>query len=443
MLLAPRCGGRTRRGTPCGNPAVTGKRRCRIHGGKGSKGRSYRREFSDYSKANLERDKQITAEIKNLGKVIRTLQREGTQRAVISDLETIRRALNQITQKKQTDLAASYVASPTDLVGNQGGTRMSASGRSYPFRDYASVEMVRDRARGTMLGLAVGEAVGLTVQGWPRDTYRHISDMLGGGRLDVKPGQWASDTATALALMDSLAWNRFFDETDLMDRFLEWEEEGAYSCTKDCLGICKTTREALARYRETDDPIAGDLAPDNLSNGSLVRVAPVAIRYWNSPAELHDVATRQSRTTHASAFAVEACFIFARVLADAIGGAPREKVLGRRYLPHLDSTQPIMAGSWKTKRRSDIRSTDNVLNSLEAALWCVDKTETFEEAVLLAANLGEDAGTTAALAGQLAGALHGASCIPGSWIERLAWHDLIVERADELLEQSTPKANRR
>jgi ADP-ribosyl-[dinitrogen reductase] hydrolase len=131
------------------------------------------------------------------------------------------------------------------------------------------------------------------------------------------------------------------------------------------------------------------------------------------------------------------------VLADAIGGAPREKVLGPRYLPHLDSTQSIIEGSWKTKRRSDIRSTDNVLNSLEAALWCVDKTETFEEAVLLAANLGEDAGTTAALAGQLAGALHGAGCIPGSWIERLAWHDLIVERADELLEQSTPKANRR
>jgi ADP-ribosyl-[dinitrogen reductase] hydrolase len=259
--------------------------------------------------------------------------------------------------------------------------------------------------------------------------------MLGLGKLGLAPGQWASDTAMALALLDSLRCRRGLDETDLMERFLDWQEDGAYSCTLSCVGIGDTTKEALARYKQTDDPIAAYAYSASLANDSLVRVAPVAVRYWNDRSALLDVAARQSRATHAAVPATESSVAFAEVLADAIAGAGRAVVLGPRDVLKSSAIGPMLAGSWKTKKRSEIDSGDNVMKSLEAALWCVDRTFMFDEAVLRAANLGGDAGSTAALAGALAGALYGASAIPPGWSKRVAWSDQIVKNVDALFHQ--------
>ena len=433
MHNAARCGALTPAGFLCGAPAVAGKQRCHMHGGKGSKSMSHARRLSDYSKASLERDRQIKSEIKKLDKEIRKLERGGVAEDILAGLDTIRRGLRRITQQKQADLAASYVPGAADPKAARDvavlRTRLrSASG-------HPSIELVRDRAMGAMIGLAVGEAVGITLKNRPSDPYRPISDMVGFGELGLKPGQWASDTAMALALLDSLRFRRELDETDLMERLLEWEEEGIYSCTGSCVGIGRTTKEALAGYRLTGDPIAGSTYSESLTNGSLVRVAPVAIRYWNEPGELRDVAARQSRTTHADPCVVEACVAFAEVLADAISGEARAVVLGAREVPQRSPISFIMAGSWKNRKRAEIRSDENVLNSLEAALWCVDKTFMFDEAVLRATNLGGDAGSTAALAGALAGALYGASAIPPGWSKRVAWSDQIVKNVDALFDQ--------
>ena len=161
-----------------------------------------------------------------------------------------------------------------------------------------------------------------------------------------------------------------------------------------------------------------------------MRLAPVAIRYWRDRAALRDLAARQSKTTHGAPEAVDACVAYAEVLADAIEGRPRSEVLRNRSEPYAGTIAPIMAGSWRGKQRKDIRASGYVAHSLEASLWSVGRTGSFEDAVLLAANLGEDADTTAAITGQLVGALYGAAGIPQRWLDKLAWGTRIRAMAD-------------
>ncbi len=300
---------------------------------------------------------------------------------------------------------------------------------------------IRDRGGGTLLGLAAGDAIGTTLEFRSRDTYPPLTDMIGGGPFNLAPGQWTDDTAMALALADSLEsslsggameqCNGF--EHDLLQRFVEWWEDGAYSCTGRCFDIGLTTRQALMRWQATQEPHSGSTDPCAAGNGSLMRLAPVAIRFWDDRAALADVAARQSKTTHAAAEAVEACVAYAAVLADAIEGQPKDHVLRDRG-SFGGAVGTVMAGGWRNKSREAVRSTGYVVHSLEAALWCVHHADTFGEIVLLAANLGEDADTTAAVAGQLAGALHGASGIPDQWLRKLAWRDRICAMAGRLLD---------
>lgn len=209
-------------------------------------------------------------------------------------------------------------------------------------------------------------------------------------------------------------------------------ETGEYSCTGTCFDIGMTTCSALQRFKRTGQPFAGSTDPRSAGNGSLMRLAPVAIHHWNDRATLRDVAVRQSRTTHGAPEAVDACVAFAEVLADAIAGYPRSQVLRVRDYPYAGRIGEIMAGSWRRKRRSEIDSSGYVAHSLEAALWCVGRTSSFADAVLLAANLGGDADTTAAITGQLAGALYGAGGIPDKWLDKLAWRERIVAMLGEL-----------
>jgi ADP-ribosyl-[dinitrogen reductase] hydrolase len=145
------------------------------------------------------------------------------------------------------------------------------------------------------------------------------------------------------------------------------------------------------------------------------------------------VAARQSRTTHGAAEAVDACILFAEVLSDAIAGKTRSEVLRSRPGPYAGKIGGIARGSWRGKERPQIESSGYVAHSLEAALWCVASTTDFEKAVLRAANLGDDADTTAAVTGQLAGALYGLQHIPAHWRERLAWRARIEACGESLV----------
>lgn len=293
-------------------------------------------------------------------------------------------------------------------------------------------EAVRDRAIGALLGLAVGDALGTTGEFQARDSYPRITDLVGGGPFSLPVGAWTDDTAMALALAASLHEQRGLDEADLMTRFLAWREEGAYSCTGTCFDIGITVSQALSRFKRTGDPIAGATDPMSAGNGSLMRLSPVAIRYWQDDATRRDVAARQSRTTHGAPEAVDACVVFADMLAEAIAGRPCHEVMRPRLAHYSGRIPDVLAGSWRGQTRMTIRSSGYVIDSLEAALWCVARTGSFAEAVLLAANLGSDADTVAAITGQLAGALYGKAGIPARWIERLAWSHQIETIALDL-----------
>lgn len=300
-----------------------------------------------------------------------------------------------------------------------------------------SAAAIRDRAAGALLGLAVGDAFGTTLEFTPRDRYPILTQMMGGGPFRLAPGEWTDDTSMALALADVLARGREgggdLDERLLMERFLAWYENGAYSHNGRCFDIGMTVAGALSRFKKSGDPLAGSTDPDTAGNGSLMRLAPVAIRYWQDRPKMRDAAARQSHTTHGAAEAVDACVACAELLADAIEGKPVAEVLAPRETTGSASIAAIIAGSWRGKARGDIRSSGYVVHSLEAALWSVGRSGTFEQAVIAAANLGEDADTTAAIAGQLAGALYGASGIPEHWRSQLIWRDRIVAFAEALL----------
>lgn len=295
---------------------------------------------------------------------------------------------------------------------------------------------LQDRAVGCLLGLAVGDALGTTLEFSTRDAGPPLTDLVGGGPFHVPAGTWTDDTSMALAMADTLIWRRQLDPTDLMNRFVNWWKWGEYSATGECFDIGITTRVALAKFEDGGDPIAGSTDPHSAGNGSLMRLAPVAI--WGVHAgetAMRETARLQSSTTHGAAQCLSACEGYALVLRAAIMGAAFEDAIAAAAVIDDAVIGPIFAGGWKDKSRDEVLSTGYVAHSLEAALWCVDQTASYRDAVLLAANLGDDSDTTAAITGQLAGALYGADGMPLEWRSKLAWHDDIVGKAFALLRE--------
>ncbi len=293
-----------------------------------------------------------------------------------------------------------------------------------PARDRGAA---RDRAVGALLGLAVGDAVGAAIEFSPKPRYAVLDDMAQGGPHRLRHGQWTDDTAMALALADSLALAPGLDPADLMRRFLDWRDTGAYSCTSTCFDIGNATSAALEQFRRTGEPLAGSEDAGASGNGALMRLAPVAIRHWRDRDALQAVAAAQTRTTHGSPATLAASAVLADLLADAIAGLSLPEVLASPAAGRIE-------GGWCGLHRDGIEGSGWVVQSLQAAVWAVSRTTNFRSAVLLAANLGDDADTTAAIAGQLAGVIYGASGIPAEWLEALAWRGRLVHAAGQLFD---------
>ena len=301
-----------------------------------------------------------------------------------------------------------------------------------------------DRQRGAFLGLAVGDAVGTTLEFRAPGTFTPIDDMLGGGPFRLPPGAWTDDTSMAACLAESLIERGTFDPDDQMRRYLRWYRDGTWSSTGRCFDIGTTTVRALHRFERTGEPFAGSADPDQAGNGSLMRLAPVPIAYAHDPQRAVALAAESSRTTHATATCVDACRIFAALLVGAMRGVPGRTLLSGTASPVASWWGPdlhpevaaVAAGSFLEREPPRIRGTGYVVASLEAALWAVARHDDYRSTVLAAANLGDDADTTAAIAGQLAGALYGASGIPADWLERIALRDELVALADGLVARS-------
>jgi ADP-ribosyl-[dinitrogen reductase] hydrolase len=293
----------------------------------------------------------------------------------------------------------------------------------------------QDRAVGALVGLAVGDALGATLEFSRRDSRPPVTDLVGGGPFGLKPGEWTDDTSMALCLADSLLHCRGFDAADLLQRFCAWRRDGVNSVTGECFDIGATTARALDRFERTGQIAWAHEDPRQAGNGSLMRLAPVAIFAAGDAAVAEDLADVQSRTTHPAPKAHEACRLFARLLVEAMNGADKDAVLAPRAWDGSPEIAAIARGDWRGKARDDIASSGYVVHTLEAALWCVAESAGFEEAVLTAANLGDDADTVAAVTGQLAGALWGLHGVRPRWVATLAWAPVLIERANALLRE--------
>jgi len=291
-----------------------------------------------------------------------------------------------------------------------------------------------DRARGALIGLAVGDALGTTLEFQRPGSFEPIDDLVGGGPFGLEPGQWTDDTSMALCLAESLVESGGFDPRDQMERYVRWWREGHWSSTGRCFDIGNATRAALARFERTGEPFAGSTDPNSAGNGSLMRLAPVAIAYAHDPAEAVRLAGESSRTTHGAREAVDACRYFASLLVGAMRGVPKEELLSHRYevVPGLWDEEPLVAtidevatGSFKDREPPEIVGTGHVTRTLEAALWAFERTDDFRSGALKVVNLGNDADTTGAVYGQIAGAAYGCSSLPPSWASRLTMHEAI------------------
>jgi ADP-ribosyl-[dinitrogen reductase] hydrolase len=297
---------------------------------------------------------------------------------------------------------------------------------------------LHDRYLGSLLGLACGDALGLTVEFTPRGSFTPLTDMVGGGPFNLKPGQWTDDTSMALCLAESLVERRGFDARDQMARYLNWWRWGYLSSTGECFDIGVTTRAALARFEATGEPYAGSTDPGQAGNGSLMRLAPVVLYFQPDRDRLLQYAAESSRTTHAAPEAVDCCRLMAFAISQALRGAAKHELLeGSLDLAGEPAVRSIAQRAYSSKGPEGIRGSGYVVESLEASLWCFDRTDSYEEAVLAAANLGDDADTTAAITGQLAGAYYGVQAIPKSWLSRLHMRDEIAHLANRLFEAAS------
>lgn len=291
-----------------------------------------------------------------------------------------------------------------------------------------------ERFRGCLLGLAVGDAVGTTVEFQRPGTFEPLKDMLGGGPFGLAPGQWTDDTSMALCLASSLVERGEFDPQDQMDRYCRWANTGYLSSTGRCFDIGNTVASALRRYRRDGNPYAGSTDPNTAGNGCIMRLAPVAMYYYPDVDAAERFAAESSRTTHGANECIDACRLFARVICRALSGCSKLDVLtgDADSFTAGERISAIANASYLTKPKSAIRGSGYVVESLEAALWAFARTESFEDAILAAANLGDDADTTAAVCGQVAGAYYGVAGIPRHWLERLAMRSEITKLADQL-----------
>ncbi|NEO28952.1 MAG: ADP-ribosylglycohydrolase family protein [Symploca sp. SIO3C6] len=292
----------------------------------------------------------------------------------------------------------------------------------------------QDSFRGCLLGLATGDAVGTTVEFQPRGLFPPVTDMVGGGPFSLKPGQWTDDTSMALCLATSLLEVNGFDPKDQMNRYCNWWKNGYMSSNGRCFDMGNTVAEALGRYQQTGEAFSGSTHPRSAGNGSIMRLAPVPMFYFPNREQVVYFSGESSRTTHGTVECVEACQLLSLILYQALSGANKEEILYSNDPASFsaDRIKEIARGSYLEKTENEVEGSGYVVRSLEAALWCFWQTDSFEDAILKAVNLGDDADTTGAVCGQIAGAFYGESGIPQKWLKSLAMGEQITQLAERL-----------
>ncbi|OYV36837.1 MAG: hypothetical protein B7Z80_14455 [Rhodospirillales bacterium 20-64-7] len=279
---------------------------------------------------------------------------------------------------------------------------------------------VEDRAVGALVGLAVGDALGTSVEFQRRGSFAPVTGMRGGGVFKMPPGGWTDDTSMALALGEALLEDRTLqDPATVMNRWVNWWRDGKFSHTGECFDIGNQTVNALSAWHAS-----GQLPTQDgwsAGNGGIMRLAPAVLAHLDDLSTACAIAARQSDFTHRNPLCRQYALDLAAILIRLIDG--------------ISVSVPTEIA---TRRESDVKSTGYVVDTFEAALWAFASEDCFAATVLRAVNLGDDADTVGAVAGQLAGARYGLSGIPTEWLEVLLWRDEIIAMGRALCRLSYP-----
>jgi ADP-ribosyl-[dinitrogen reductase] hydrolase len=294
-----------------------------------------------------------------------------------------------------------------------------------------------DKYTGSLVGLACGDALGSSVEFQEKGKFNEVTEMIGGGVFNLPPGFWTDDTSMMLCLAASLVTCQRFDAMDQMERYCRWMDEGYFSSTGICFDIGNTTRYSLLKFQKTGDPFSGPSIETTSGNGSLMRLAPIALFYYPKINEIINYSAESSRTTHASTECVESCQILGSLIGQILLGENKANLLDNtRFNPKSPKLVELIKGDFVNKTYDEIYGLGYVIKTLEAALWCFFNTNTFEDALVTAVNLGDDADTVGAVVGQIAGAYYGYDEIPKKWINKLYMHSEIRIMAEEIFEVS-------
>ena len=270
------------------------------------------------------------------------------------------------------------------------------------------MNMNKDRVKGMLWGLIVGDAFGSPIQFSGKDSHPWITEMVECPVFDLPPGYWTDDGSMAMCVMDSYVRKGGYDLKDIGDTFVRWYRDGYLSSMDgqsfDVGGATAMAMHEIARGNLVNGP------EDSQGNGSIMRFAPsyLIARALNRSEIMHEV----SDLTHASARVREVVDRFAAVLDE-----------------HLDNKCTTARSAYAT--REEVNNSGWAVSTLEAALWAFNTTETFEDGMISAVNLGGDSDSIGAVYGQIAGAYYGFDAIPVRWIKAVKnWQSV-----DELIER--------
>jgi len=285
---------------------------------------------------------------------------------------------------------------------------------------------------GSLVGLAVGDALGAPVEFKKRGSFSPVTKYQDGGEFNLKAGQWTDDTSLMLCLLMSFIEKKEFDLTDQMNRFMKWWKEGYMSSTGLCFDIGNTTKASLKRYEQSLDPLSGDIN-DKASNGALMRLAPIPLFFHHDLNSAIHYSSIQTQCTHGPKECLESAKILSYVIYSLINGEDKKDVLSFKNFKENVSLQfnPIIQGDIFNYPQSKINAEGLAYNTLEAALFAFYHFDNFYDGLCFVVNLGEDSDTVGAVYGQIAGCYYGLSEIPSHLIVELYKGEWIINTSLE------------
>jgi ADP-ribosylglycohydrolase len=312
---------------------------------------------------------------------------------------------------------------------------------------YQDQYQYQDRCYGCFYGAVIGDALGGPVEFRKRGSFSEVKDMnLVNFNLGLEPGGWTDDTSMMLCLANSLIEHRGkLEPRDVLEKYVQWFRNGYMSSTEYCVDIGKQTIKSLIHFEHHGTLVSIESGDRYAGNGSIMRLAAVPIAFrTHSTSKCIEACIKSSETTHASKPCKDACALLGFILHEFIHGVDKIDLVTRlqdsfqKDVLH-PSLHTIYEAEYLHKTEDMIHSSGYVAHTLEAALYCFYKTNSYKTAVLKAVNMGDDSDTVGCVTGQIAGAyygfLHLKETIP-SWLHSLAKKELLDDICVKLFETS-------